>query len=198
MPNHTEPKVVLSHATLPWWMTTFPWWIPLHLTLRYWLIPFRDIEGKRILQSDCRRAFWFITWETEFSRICTFTKSCSTISTFISHQFQPNLMTLFYKKYKTPFFGRFCPLLVIFAQRGLFTHKPTWVTTTMLNFRKSECANSKRTSGQMEGRADPEPSSHSQRSKRKKRPFRSLLWPFLPKIYTNKPFQQKLIQNTLE
>ena len=104
-------------------------------------------------------------------------------------------MTHFYKKYKTPFFGRFCPLLVIFAQRGLFTHKPTWVMTTMLNFRKSECANSKRTSGQIEGRADPEPSSHSQRSKRKKRPFRSLSWPFLPKIYTNKPFQQKLIQH---
>ena len=78
------------------------------------------------------------------------------------------------------------------------THNPTWTPTTMLSFRKSHCVNSKKMSRHMEGRTDLEPSSHGHRTKRTKRPVRSLFWHFLPKIYTNWSFKRKLIHNTLE
>ena len=78
------------------------------------------------------------------------------------------------------------------------THNPTWTPTTMLSFRKSHCVNSKKMSRHIEGRTDLEPSSHGHRTKRTKRPVKSLFWHFLPKIYTNWSFKRKLIHNTLE
>ena len=132
-----------------------------------------------------------------FPRYVVLAESCRAISNFNSHHFQPNLTTQFYKKLF--FVWIFFPKEDFFPQKsGCVTHNPTWTPTTMLSFRKSHCVNSKKTSRQIEGRTDLEPSSHGHRTKRTKRSVRSLFWHFLPKIYTNWSFKRKLIHNTLE
>ena len=64
--GHTQPKVVVWDATLPWWF------ISLQTNIRYRLVPSRDVDNHRILQSDWLRAFWTTTEEPNFSQTCSF------------------------------------------------------------------------------------------------------------------------------
>ena len=56
MPGHTKPNIVVSHLTIPWWIS------PCRKSKKLMLTS-RDVDDQRILQSDWTWAFWPITSE---------------------------------------------------------------------------------------------------------------------------------------
>ena len=86
-------------------------------SLRYWLIPSRNVDDQRIPQSDLTTAFRpLMFWTRIFPDILS-KENYGTIAASISAK----SMTQFSKKSpKTPFLSYFWPVLVTFIQREIF------------------------------------------------------------------------------
>ena len=101
---------------------------------------------------------WFmaITWEPDFSQVCSFCRMLMNHRNFHFTQIpdKPNAV-IFLKSPETMFLGHFWPFLVIFAwwwyfpkNLALSTQNYIWAPKTILSFRKNKCTNFEKTYGQ--------------------------------------------------
>ena len=77
------------------------------------LIPFRDINNQRTLQSDWPKTIWPITWDLDFSQI----RDLRWV------HYKPKSkkkLRKFFKNFKNTILGRFGPILPIFRQIRIF------------------------------------------------------------------------------
>ena len=92
-----------------------------------------------------RETLLAVTWEPDFSRVCSFRRMLMNHKNFHFTQIRDKTNDiLFLKSPETMFLSHFWPFLVIFAWWGFFskksgsvTHNYIWVTNTMLGFKKN-------------------------------------------------------------